>query len=169
MAAIKAYAKQHDIRIVKVFREEGVTGTKETMDRPAWVEMLTGCNGVRTIIIERAAILPDAGCAERMVAALGSRLHPTVRGESFGHQERREGPDPMTARQPGEGRQCAKSARKRGRCGERQRNHRLPSSYSNQHRTPLTDQNQFAVSGRIMWINSFGNECGVKVENATTD
>jgi DNA invertase Pin-like site-specific DNA recombinase len=55
MAAIKAYAKQHDIRIVKVFREEGVTGTKETMDRPAWVEMMTALhsNGVRTVIIER--------------------------------------------------------------------------------------------------------------------
>jgi len=24
-----------------------------------------------------------------------------------------------------------------------------------------------AVSGRIMWINSLGHECGVKVENAT--
>ena len=30
------------------------------------------------------------------------------RRESFRHQERREGPDPMTARQPGEGRQGAK-------------------------------------------------------------
>ncbi|MGB9458845.1 MAG: recombinase family protein [Bryobacteraceae bacterium] len=55
LAAIKAYAKLHDIRIVKVFREEGVTGTKETMDRPAWVAMMTALhsNGVRTIIIER--------------------------------------------------------------------------------------------------------------------
>jgi hypothetical protein len=55
LAAIKAYAKQHDVRIVKVFREEGVTGTKETMDRPAWVEMMTAlhANGVKSIIIER--------------------------------------------------------------------------------------------------------------------
>ena len=55
MTAIKAYAKQHDIRIVKVFREEGVTGTKETMDRPAWVEMMTALHsdGVRSVIIER--------------------------------------------------------------------------------------------------------------------
>lgn len=54
-AAIKAYAKQHGIRIVKIFREEGVTGVKETMDRPAWVEMMTALhsNGVRAIIIER--------------------------------------------------------------------------------------------------------------------
>ena len=55
VAAIKAYAKQHDIRIVKMFREEGVTGSKETMDRPAWVEMMTALhsNGARTVIIER--------------------------------------------------------------------------------------------------------------------
>ena len=48
-------AKQHDVRIVKVFREEGVPGAKETMDRPAWVEMMTAlhANGVKSIIIER--------------------------------------------------------------------------------------------------------------------
>ena len=51
-AAIKAYAKDHDIRIVKTFREEGVTGSKETMDRPAWVEMMSTLhgNGVKTIL-----------------------------------------------------------------------------------------------------------------------
>ena len=55
MAAIKAYAKLHDIRIVKWFREEGVTGTKETMDRPAWLEMMTALhsNGVLMVIIEK--------------------------------------------------------------------------------------------------------------------
>lgn len=55
IAAIKGYAKQHDTRIVKVFREEGVTGTRETMDRPAWVDMMTALhgNGVKTIIIEK--------------------------------------------------------------------------------------------------------------------
>jgi DNA invertase Pin-like site-specific DNA recombinase len=38
-----------------VFREEGVTGTRESMDRPAWSEMMTALhsNGVRTIIIEK--------------------------------------------------------------------------------------------------------------------
>jgi DNA invertase Pin-like site-specific DNA recombinase len=55
IAAIKAYARQHGIRMAKVFREEGVTGTKDTMDRPAWVEMMTALhsNGVRLILIER--------------------------------------------------------------------------------------------------------------------
>jgi site-specific DNA recombinase len=52
---VKAYAKAHDIRIVRVFREEGVTGTKETMDRPAWAELMAAMhsNGTRTVIIER--------------------------------------------------------------------------------------------------------------------
>jgi DNA invertase Pin-like site-specific DNA recombinase len=55
IAAIKAYAKQHGIRIVKVFREEGVTGTKESTERPAWAEMMLALlsNGVKTVIIER--------------------------------------------------------------------------------------------------------------------
>jgi DNA invertase Pin-like site-specific DNA recombinase len=55
IAALKSYAKLHDIRLVKVFREEGITGTKETMDRPAWVAMMTALhsNGVRTVVIER--------------------------------------------------------------------------------------------------------------------
>jgi DNA invertase Pin-like site-specific DNA recombinase len=55
MAAIKKYAAAHDIKIVTVFREEGVTGAKESMDRPAFAEMMTALhsNGVRTIIIER--------------------------------------------------------------------------------------------------------------------
>jgi site-specific DNA recombinase len=45
----------HDIRIVHVFREEGVTGAKESMDRSAWAEMMIALysNGVRTILIER--------------------------------------------------------------------------------------------------------------------
>jgi site-specific DNA recombinase len=55
LAAVKAYAKAHDIRIVRVFREEGITGTRETMDRPAWAELMSTMhgNGVRTVIIER--------------------------------------------------------------------------------------------------------------------
>jgi DNA invertase Pin-like site-specific DNA recombinase len=55
LAAVKAYAKAHDIRIMRVFREEGVTGTKETMDRPSWVELMAAMhgNGVRRVIIER--------------------------------------------------------------------------------------------------------------------
>lgn len=55
LAAIKAHAQQHGIRIVRVFREEGVSGAKESMDRPAWSEMMTALhsNGVRIVLIEK--------------------------------------------------------------------------------------------------------------------
>ena len=53
--AIKGYADTHDLKIVRVFREEGVSGTTENMDRAAWSEMMATLhsNGVRTIIIEK--------------------------------------------------------------------------------------------------------------------
>lgn len=55
LGAIKQYAGANDIKISQVFREEGVTGTKETMDRPAWSEMMAALhsNGVKTIIVEK--------------------------------------------------------------------------------------------------------------------
>jgi DNA invertase Pin-like site-specific DNA recombinase len=54
-AAIKAYAAANGIKVVREFREEGVSGTIETMDRPGWAEMIATLhsNGVRTIIVER--------------------------------------------------------------------------------------------------------------------
>ena len=54
-AAIKAYAAANGIKIVREFIESAVSGTKETMDRPAWAEMMAAlyANGVRTIIIEK--------------------------------------------------------------------------------------------------------------------
>jgi DNA invertase Pin-like site-specific DNA recombinase len=73
LAAVKAYAKAHAIRIVRVLREEGVTGTKETMDRPAWVELIAAMhgNGVRTVIIERLDRLArDLMVQEATVAGL---------------------------------------------------------------------------------------------------
>ena len=45
----------------------------------------------------------------------------------------------------------------------------IPATASYAYLSVVTDQKQCAVSGSIMWINSLGNECGVKVENATTD
>ncbi len=55
LEAINAYAAAHDITIAKVFRENGVTGSKESMDRPAWAEMITALhsNNARAIIIEK--------------------------------------------------------------------------------------------------------------------
>jgi DNA invertase Pin-like site-specific DNA recombinase len=55
LKAVRDYATAHDMKIVNVYREEGVTGTKESMDRPAFAEMMTALhsNGVRTIVIEK--------------------------------------------------------------------------------------------------------------------
>jgi DNA invertase Pin-like site-specific DNA recombinase len=55
LQAIKKYAAEYDIKVVQIFKEEGVSGTKESMDRPAWTEMVTALhsNGVKTIIIEK--------------------------------------------------------------------------------------------------------------------
>ena len=55
LKAIKDYASANDFKIVRVFREEGVSGTIETLDRASWVEMMVALhsNGVRTIIVEK--------------------------------------------------------------------------------------------------------------------
>ena len=55
LQAIKSYAAAHDIKIVKVFREEGVAGATESMNRPAWAEMMTALlgDGVKMIVIEK--------------------------------------------------------------------------------------------------------------------
>ena len=55
LKAIKEYATSHDIKIVNVYREEGVSGTTESANRPAWSELMTAlhANGVRVVIIER--------------------------------------------------------------------------------------------------------------------
>jgi DNA invertase Pin-like site-specific DNA recombinase len=51
---IREYAESNEIKVVKVFREEGVSGTKGEVDRPAFQEMVSEIlkNGVRTVIIE---------------------------------------------------------------------------------------------------------------------
>jgi len=55
LKAVREYAAAHDIKIVKVYREEGVSGTTESANRPAWSELMTALhsNGVRVVIIER--------------------------------------------------------------------------------------------------------------------
>lgn len=55
LQAIKTYSAEHGIRVVQVFREEGVAGGRESMDRPAWAAMMVAllANGVKTVIIER--------------------------------------------------------------------------------------------------------------------
>ncbi|MGD1097233.1 MAG: recombinase family protein [Bryobacteraceae bacterium] len=55
LKAIRDYAAAHDIKIIRIFRDEGVSGTVENMDRPAWRELTAALHsdGVRTILIEK--------------------------------------------------------------------------------------------------------------------
>jgi DNA invertase Pin-like site-specific DNA recombinase len=55
LGAIKAYAQAKDISIAQVFREEGIGGSMESGDRPAWSELMTAlhADGVKAIIIEK--------------------------------------------------------------------------------------------------------------------
>lgn len=55
MEVIQAYAEKANYEIVRFFHEEGVSGTKGELDRPAFQEMMEAIlrNGVRTIIVER--------------------------------------------------------------------------------------------------------------------
>lgn len=54
-AAIKKWAEQNSVRIVRWFEEKGVSGSTEGTDRPAFQEMLTALlsNGTRIVLIER--------------------------------------------------------------------------------------------------------------------
>jgi DNA invertase Pin-like site-specific DNA recombinase len=54
-AAIQAYANKNGLRIVRWFREEGVSGTKDLENRPALQALLIAlhANGVKIVIIER--------------------------------------------------------------------------------------------------------------------
>lgn len=54
-AAIKKYAVANKFKIMHFYREEGITGTRETMDRPAWRDRMTALHsdGLKTVIIEK--------------------------------------------------------------------------------------------------------------------
>lgn len=51
---IRAYAESHGYSVFHIFREEGVSGTTDEGDRPAFQEMVSAIlkDGVRTVIIE---------------------------------------------------------------------------------------------------------------------
>ncbi len=53
--SIEDFAATHNMIVVKYFQEEGVSGSVESMDRPAFQEMLTALlsNGVRTVLVEK--------------------------------------------------------------------------------------------------------------------
>ena len=54
-AAIRKFAADRDIKIMKVFREEGVSGAKELANRPALSELMKTLhgNGVKMVLVER--------------------------------------------------------------------------------------------------------------------
>lgn len=51
LAAIEAYAKAHNLVLVKVFREEGVSGTKELENRPALLQLLAAANNGKASVV----------------------------------------------------------------------------------------------------------------------
>jgi DNA invertase Pin-like site-specific DNA recombinase len=55
LQAIKQYASAHEIKIVRTFREEGVSGTKDLENRPALLELMTALhsNGVKLVLVEK--------------------------------------------------------------------------------------------------------------------
>ena len=55
LTKVKEYAAHHDMKIVKVFREEGVSGTTDLDNRPALVELLGALGASRTklVLIEK--------------------------------------------------------------------------------------------------------------------
>jgi DNA invertase Pin-like site-specific DNA recombinase len=55
IAAIKTYAQTNGYKLVRTFRDEGVSGTVESTDRPGFSEMMLALlsNGVRVVIIEK--------------------------------------------------------------------------------------------------------------------
>jgi DNA invertase Pin-like site-specific DNA recombinase len=73
LQAIKNYAATHGLKLVRIFREKGVSGEIESGERPAFAEMMTALysNGVHTIIIERLNRLArDLMVQERIIADL---------------------------------------------------------------------------------------------------
>jgi DNA invertase Pin-like site-specific DNA recombinase len=53
-AALRGYAKAHDIKIVQLFREKGISGSKEITDRPAFLAMMEAlhADGVKLVLVE---------------------------------------------------------------------------------------------------------------------
>lgn len=53
--AVRKYAAANDLKVVKVYREEGVSGTTDWENRPAFAEMMAAMlsNGTCTVLVER--------------------------------------------------------------------------------------------------------------------
>jgi DNA invertase Pin-like site-specific DNA recombinase len=76
LTAIHQYAESNGITIGRVFREKGVSGSVDGLDRPAWVEMIAAARDacVKVIVIEKLDRLArDLMIQERILADLKSR------------------------------------------------------------------------------------------------
>lgn len=80
-AAIRKYAATQDIRIVKIFREEGVSGTTELENRPALMELLEALasNGTKLVLIEKLDRLArDLMVQETIIGDLRKRSYELI-------------------------------------------------------------------------------------------
>ena len=76
LAAVQQYAAANSVTIAHVFRERGVSGAVDGVDRPAWVEMISAARsaGVKVIVIEKLDRLArDLMIQERILADLDAR------------------------------------------------------------------------------------------------
>jgi len=55
LEAIRKFAASNDLKIAKIYREEGVSGATDWENRPAFSEMMAAmlANGTRTVLVER--------------------------------------------------------------------------------------------------------------------
>jgi len=79
--ACQKYAADNTYEIVEVFREEGVSGTKELDDRPALAALLVALeeNGIKTVLIEKLDRLArDLMVQETIIADLRKRGYTLI-------------------------------------------------------------------------------------------
>ena len=84
--AIRAYAKAHGVKIVKIFEELGVSGAKNIADRPAFVAMMEALHGdgVKLVLVE----------------SLGRLARDLMVQESILHDLKRHGFDLVSVTEP---------------------------------------------------------------------
>ena len=84
--AIRAYAKAHGVKIAKIFKELGVSGTKDIANRPAFIAMMEALhsNGVKLVLIE----------------SLGRLARDLMVQESILHDLKRNGFDLVSVAEP---------------------------------------------------------------------
>jgi DNA invertase Pin-like site-specific DNA recombinase len=84
--AIRAYAKAHGVKIVRIFKELGVSGTRDIANRPAFVSMMEALHGdgVKLVLVE----------------SLGRLARDLMVQESILHDLKRNGFDLVSVTEP---------------------------------------------------------------------